>query len=237
MKKRMSFMEHLAELRGRLRISVIVFVLVFFISYVFSDRILLFLWDHFLGQFDLEPYQLALLANSVMSGFVTQLNLSLIVAAATTIPVFIYEMFLFIEPALDRKHRLMAAKIVLSATVLFIIGAAFVYYIMLPMLLGFFIQSNVNLGVSNFFSVELFFEFIMINMFLGGVVFQTPLIIILANQVGILPREFLANSRRFVYIAILIFAGIITPDHSIVSQLILSAAMLILFEMGLLFTK
>ena len=225
------------ELRSRLRISVIVFLLAFFITYAFSDRILVFLWAHFFGQFNLEQGEISLLATSVMSGFVTQLNISLILAATASIPVFIYEMFLFIEPALNKKHRLIAAKIILSASVLFVAGAAFVYYIMLPMLLEFFIMNNTSLGISNYFSVEAFFEFIMMNMFIGGIIFQTPLIITIANRIGILPKEWLLKSRRLIYIAILILAGILTPDHSIISQLILGLAMAILFEISMLFCR
>lgn len=233
----MSLVDHVTELRGRLRISVIVFLLAFSVSYLFSAEILLFLWDHFLGQFSMEDGQVSLLATSMMSGFVTQLNISLILAAAASIPVFIYEMFLFIEPALNKKHRLIAAKIIISASLLFVAGTAFVYYIMLPMLISFFIQSNSSLGISNYFSVESFFEFIMLNMFLGGIIFQMPLLLTMANRIGILPREWLLRSRRFVYIFILLMAGIITPDHSIISQLVLSFAMVLLFEISLLFSK
>jgi sec-independent protein translocase protein TatC len=235
--KKMTFMEHIEELRSRLRISALLFVVAFFVSYAFSDRLLVLLWGHFLGQYGAEEFQLAILAESVVSGFVTQLNLSLIVAAAISIPVFIYEMFLFIEPALNREHKWIAIKIILSASLLFILGAAFVYYIMLPLLLNFFIQSNTNLGISNYFSVEAFFEFIILNMFIGGLLFQTPLLIIMANRIGILPKSWLTSSRRVVYIFVLVVAGIITPDHSIISQLVLSTVIVLLFEISLLFSE
>ena len=86
----------------------------------------------------------------------------------------IYELFLFIEPALNKKHKMITIKIVVSASILFILGASFVYYIMLPLLLEFFVQENIEIGASNLLSVQTFFEFIMINMFIGGLIFQTP---------------------------------------------------------------
>jgi sec-independent protein translocase protein TatC len=235
--KKMPFMSHIDELRGRLKISMIIFVIAFFVSYAFSAQILRFIWGHFLGDFDLGTYEVVLFASNVMGGFVTQLNLALILAATASIPVFIYELFLFMEPALDKKHKMIAIKIVLSASTLFVLGAAFVYFIMLPILMEFFILANLEQGVSNFLSVESFFEFIMMNMFIGGIIFQTPLIIVIANRIGILPKDYLVRSRRMAYIVVLVFAGIITPDHSIVSQLILSIVMMILFEVALLFSK
>jgi len=235
--KKMPFMAHIDELRSRMRISAIIFVLAFFISYMFSQAILRFLWGHFLGDFELGTYQLMLIAPDIMSGFVTRLNLAFIIAATFAIPSLIYELFLFIEPALTKKHRMIAIKIVLSASILFLIGAAFVYYIMLPILLEFFVQENLDVGASNLLSIEKFFEFIMMNLFIGGLIFQTPLIIVIANRIGILPKDWLVRSRRIAYIVILTFAGIITPDHSIVSQMILSIVMMILFEIALIFSK
>jgi sec-independent protein translocase protein TatC len=108
---------------------------------------------------------------------------------------------------------------------------------MLPIILQFFIQSNTILGLSNLFSVEPFFEFIALNLFMGGLVFQTPLILVMANKIGILPREWLTGSRRMAFIVILLIAGIVTPDHSIISQLILGGVMYLLFELSILFMK
>lgn len=230
--KYMTFWEHVAELRSRVKTSLIVFVVTFFGFYALSDRLLNFLWNHFIG-----AYNLTLLAPSVMSGFVTQLNLALILACTYSLPVFMYEMFMFIDPAINRKHKLIALKIIFSATFLFICGVAFVYFIMLPMLLDFFIQNNANLGLSNFFTVEQFFEFVMFNLFVGGLIFQTPLIIIMANRIGLVPKEWLSKSRSLIYVAILIISGILTPDHSIVSQLVLGGMMIVLFEISLLFSR
>ncbi len=233
--KKMPFMGHVDELRGRMRITLIIFVLVFFVTYVFSDKILLILWGNFLNQF--AQGELVLLADSVMSGFVTQLNISIILASAISMPTLIYEIFMFIEPALRKKQKMIVAKIVLSSIFLFTCGVLFVYFLMLPNLLEFFVESNSNLGISNYFSVEAFFEFVLFNLFIGGLIFQTPLIIIIANRIGILPKAWLTHSRRIMYITILFIAGIITPDHSIISQLLLGGVMILLFEISLIFSK
>ena len=230
--KYMTVWEHIAELRNRMKTSLIVFVVTFFGFYMLSAQLLNFLWGHFIGQ-----YNLTLLAPSVMSGFVTQLNLALILASTYTLPVFMYELFKFVDPAINLKHKMVAFKIIASATFLFICGVAFVYFIMLPMLLEFFVVNNANLGLSNFFSVEQFFEFVMFILFVGGLIFQTPLIIIMANRIGLLPKKFLAKSRTMAYVVVLVIAGIITPDHSIISQLVLGGMMIILFEIALIFSK
>lgn len=235
--KRMTFFGHLEELRDRVRTSMIVFILSFFLSLVFSAQLLSAIWANFLGPYVEEQTGIILIANSVMSGVLTQLNLSFILAATLTMPVFIYEMFMFIEPALHKKHKMIAVKILVSAAVLFILGVSFVFFVMLPLLLNFFIENNAALGITNFFSVEPFFEFIIVNLFLGGLIFQTPLIIVMANRIGILPKQWLVSSRRFVYVFILLLAGILTPDPSIISQLMLGGVMIGLFEVSLIFSK
>jgi sec-independent protein translocase protein TatC len=235
--KRMTFFGHVTELRNRLRISIIVFLIVFFATFIFSSQILNLLWSQFIGQYKAPGYHLELLANSVMSGFVTQLNLAFILAASISMPLFILEMYLFVEPALDRKKKSASMKIVASSLGLFIAGVLFVYFVMLPLILSFFIQANTDLGVANFFSVESFFSFIMTNLFIGGMIFQTPLVIVILNRLGILPRAWLVKSRRMVYVIILLIAGIVTPDSSIISQLVLGAVMALLFEISMLIVK
>lgn len=233
----MSFLEHLQELRDRVRVSLIVFIVSFALGYAFSGEIILALWNDFTEHYELGAYQPTLLATSVMSGFVSQLNVAFIVAATISMPVLLYELFLFIEPALHKKHKMIMVKIMLASMFLFASGVSFVYFVMLPLMLEFFIESNANLGIANFFSVEMFFEFVLFNLFIGGVSFQTPLLIIMANRIGILPKEWLVRSRRFVLIGILMLAGVLTPDHSIISQFALGGVMYLLFEVALLFSK
>ena len=230
--KLMTFWEHLAELRKRLKVSAIVFVITFFIYFFGSDKILAFLLNTFA-----EKYHILLLSPSVMSGFITELDISLILATATSLPIFIYEMFMFIDPALNKKTEQLLIKIFFAGFFLFIAGVAFVFYIMIPLMLEFFVQVNIDLGISNYFLVENFFDFIILNLFLGGLTFQTPLIVIMANRIGLFSKSWLVTARRYVYVAILIIAGIVTPDHSIISQLILGGMMGVLFEISLIFCK
>ncbi|MCI0504183.1 twin-arginine translocase subunit TatC [Candidatus Micrarchaeota archaeon] len=235
--KRMTFFGHVDEFRQRLRTSLIVFVIAFFAAFFASGALLNMLWDWFLGAYPPEEYHIVILADSVMSGFVIQLNLAFIIAAAFSMPVFLYEIFMFIEPALSKKHKITAAKMLLSAGFLFLTGASFMYFIMVPMVLGFFLEVNTALGVSNFFTVESFFEFITLNLFIGGLIFQTPLVIVTANRIGILPKDWLVKSRRIVYVVILIIAAIVTPDSSVISQLVLGGVMVVLFELSLFLAK
>jgi sec-independent protein translocase protein TatC len=235
--KRMTFFGHLNELRNRLRVSAIVFIFVFFATFIFSNQLLNLLWSQFIGQYKAPEYHLELLANTVMSGFVTQLNLAFILAAAISMPLFICEIYLFVEPALDKRNKSVSMKIMLSSVGLFLAGVLFVYFVMLPLILSFFIQANTDLGVANFFSVDSFFSFIMVNLFIGGLIFQTPLVIVILNRLGVLPKAWLVKSRRMVYVLILLIAGIITPDASVISQLVLGGVMALLFEISMLLVK
>ncbi|MFH1682935.1 MAG: twin-arginine translocase subunit TatC [Candidatus Woesearchaeota archaeon] len=231
-KSEMSFWDHLGELKSRLRISVIIFVVSFFIIYIFSSRIFQVIKDHFIGQYDLK-----LLAPTVMSGFMLSLKMGFWLGLGITLPVLIYEVFKFIDPALNQKYHRLSLKIILSSATLFLAGMSFVYFVMLPMIMDFFIKYNEKLGLVNLFSTEQFFTFIIINLFVGGVIFQTPMVIVSANRLGLLHKDTLKNSRRWAYIIILVLAGVLTPDHSIISQIVLGGVIIVLFEFSLLFCK
>lgn len=231
-KSEMSFWDHLGELKSRLRISVIIFIVSFFVIYLFSSRIFQLIKDHFIGHYDLK-----LLAPTVMSGFMLSLKMGFWLGLAITLPVLIYEIFKFIDPALPQKYHRLSLKMIFSSGALFLAGMAFVYFVMLPMIMDFFISYNDKLGLVNLFSTEQFFTFIILNLFMGGIIFQTPLIIISANRLGMIQKETLTKSRRWAYVIILLLAGIITPDHTIISQLVLGGMIIALFEMSLLFCK
>ncbi|MBW3000225.1 twin-arginine translocase subunit TatC [Candidatus Woesearchaeota archaeon] len=232
MDKKMSFWDHVAELRKRLRIPFIVFIAILFVAYPITPYIIQFLRDYFIG-----GYGLQLLANTPMQGFIIRIKLSMIIGLSAMIPVLVYELFAFIVPALKKKHKRWVIKNLFAASILFIAGVLFVFLILLPMIMNFFIEYNQSLGLTNLFQVNLFYQFIILNLFIGGLIFETPLLLITANRLGIIKKETLSRKRGYVYVGILLIAGILTPDHTIISQLALGIVLFALFEISLFFFK
>ncbi|MBW2964952.1 twin-arginine translocase subunit TatC [Candidatus Woesearchaeota archaeon] len=231
--KYMSFWDHCAELKSRIKISAYTLIIGFFVFYWVTSYLLAELMDHFLGSYS----NVQLIATDPMVGFITRIQFALILAVAITIPFFIYEMFLFINPALNKTHSRLFIRVSLSSMFLFVAGVAFVTFVLIPLMLKFFISYNAMMGLTNFFAIDSFFKFVVITMFVGGVIFQVPLVILLANQLGLVKKSTLSHSRKWVYLIILILSGIATPDHSIISQLALSIVIIMLFEGSLLFCK
>jgi sec-independent protein translocase protein TatC len=231
--KYMGFWDHFAELRKRMKYSALVFALGVFGFYAVTGYLLKFMTGHFLSSYS----AVKLLAATPMVGFMTRIKFALILALVITIPFLIYEMFMFVNPALKKKHSFLFLKVWFSSMFLFACGVAFIYFILIPLMLKFFIEYNTKLGLTNFFALDTFFSFIILTLFIGGIMFQVPLILILANRLGILKKSLLSHGRKWVYLFILIIAGVVTPDHTVISQLALGGVLVVLFEISLLFCK
>jgi len=231
--KYMSIWEHLEELRSRLKISGFVFLISVFVFYAITDKLISIMTQHFLGGFE----NVKLISSDPMMGFSTRIEFTLILALSVTIPFLIYELFLFISPALNEKHKHVFLKTALSSMVLFICGMSFMYFVLIPLMFSFFIEYNAKMGLTNFFALDSFFSFVILTIFMGGVVFQVPLVLVFANRIGLIKKSTLKHSRKWVVLITLIVSGIATPDHSIISQLALAIVLILLFEISLIFFK
>jgi len=249
----MSFFDHLEVLRWHIIRSVIAIVVFAMLSFTFYDFVF---EDIIMGpkSLDFWTYRMMCklgnlvhlsglcveripfnLINTEMAGqFMLKINSCLLMALAMGFPYLIFEIWLFVKPALTNFERQSAQGFVLYATILFVIGALFGYYIVVPLSINFL--SNVSLSgeITNQITIDSYLS-IVATLTLGcGMVFLLPILVFILSKLGLMTPEFMRTSRRYAIIIILIIAAIITPTADIITLLTVSAPMLLLYELSIM---
>lgn len=225
-----SFLWHLEALRRVILRSLAAVAVLFPLCWWAADRLIPFLTNILL-----PPSQATLHYFSPMEAFITEMKIGAILSFALAFPYIAWQFWTFIAPALYKKEKMILSKAVVFSSLLFIAGAVFVFYVILPILMRFaFSFANEHLhptfGLANFLSL------VSGLMLAGGLVFQLPLVMIVLNRFGLVTREKLKKARRYVVVILLIVAAVATPPD-VLSQILLFLPAYALFELGLLFTR
>jgi sec-independent protein translocase protein TatC len=223
--ERQTFIEHLEDLRKRLIISLIAIGIGFTVCYIYSIPIF---------QFLMMPLQKALPAGATMifttpaEAFFTYMKVGLIAGLFVASPVVLYQIWLFVAPALYSHEKRYVIPFVCSSTLLFVGGAAFGYFVIFPIIARFFmhfttdfIQPAPRLKESLSFCSMLLLTF--------GFAFELPIFILFLSKLGVIDFRMLARNRKYVIIAIFIVAMILTPPD-IISQLMMAIPLMFLYE-------
>jgi sec-independent protein translocase protein TatC len=246
----MSFMDHLEELRWLLVRSTIVILvmaaIIFFVSdYIFDDIVLAPLKPDFVtyGYFCDLAHQLKvsdicitakdfnfIIQNTDMEGQVNILVWMCIVGGFIAgFPYILWEFWRFISPALYEKERKSARLFISISSILFFLGVIFGYYLIIPMSVNFFATFKVSDLIKNQFNLDSYMSMFKTSLIACGLFFELPVIIYFLSKLGLVTAEFLRKTRRYSIVGILIVAAIVTPPD-VVSQVIVSIPMLIIFE-------
>jgi sec-independent protein translocase protein TatC len=233
---RMSFFEHLEELRYRLLHAVGGLVVAFALSLTFANK----LWDIIarpavsaLTQLKIDPPELAQIAPLEFFNIVW-LKLPLLAAVFVGSPWLLYQVWAFIAPGLYKKERRWAGPFVLASAGLFISGGLFAYFVVFRFALVFLLGLGIGNHVRPVVSVESYFD-VFVNVTLGcGVVFELPVLIFFLALVRILSSGFLLRNIRYAILAIFTLAAIITPTPDIFNMVLFAMPMIGLFFVGIL---
>ena len=238
----MTLRDHIYELRHRLGLALLI---------ILSGGVFGFLWFQFrvgpipsLGQLITGPYcalpvgirfepvpgKCQLLQTQPFEAFLIQFKLGIAAGMVFTAPLWLYQLWAFITPGLYAKERKFALTFVGFATVLFIAGAVLAYFV-LPKGL----EVLVAFGGDQFITAlaaDKYISFLLTLLFIFGVSFELPLLIVMLNRVGVLPYANLKRWRRGILFALFVFAAVATPGTDPVSMVALGTAMVVLFELA-----
>ena len=155
-----------------------------------------------------------------------------------TTPFALYQVWKYVAPGLHKNERRFVVSIFVFSPLLFVMGVAFAFYMLFPFVFRFFIELNESAPVPAVImpAVRDYMTFAIGLLKVFGIAFQLPLVLILLNRAGVLPRARVVAMRRYAIIFIVIAAAILTPPD-IVSQILLAVPMLALFEVSILFMK
>lgn len=220
---------HLVELRNRLLKSVLLVLIVFGGLYTLANELYLYVSEPLRA---LLPEGSSLIATEVASPFLAPLKLTFAIAVLIGVPYILFQAWSFIAPALYKEEKRIAIPLLVSSVILFYCGVAFAYYVVLPLIFGFF--TSVGPGeVTVMTDINNYLNFVLKLFFAFGVTFEIPVATYLLVKAGVTTVANLSKKRPYVFLGCFVVGMLITPPD-IFSQTLLAIPMWLLFEVGLL---
>lgn len=237
----MSFLEHLEELRWRIIKGFIGIIAGVIVAFIFSDFVIdavllgptkasFFMYDII----KVDAIDLTLQSRKLPGQFFTFWGMLFISGFIIGSPIFIYQIWAFIEPALETKEKWKTIVSALFITLFFLIGVAFGYLILVPFALQFFASFNISSSgiVRNDFDINEYFSSVAMWVISCGMIFQVPIVSYALSKIGILTPAFLRTYRRHALIVCLVMAALLTPPDPI-SQILIAMPLAVLYEFSI----
>ncbi len=224
---KMSFLDHLEELRKRLMVSLIAVAVGFFACWAFAERIFGILQQP-LAQFLAPGDKLAY--TRLTAPFFLYMKVAFFAGLFVAAPVVLYQLWLFIAPGLYKKERRLAAPFIIFGTVFFVLGGYFGYRFLLPATCSFFVETGKQF--KQMVTVDDYFSFASTIILACGLVFETPILIFFLARLGIVTPAFLMQKFKYAVVLSFIIAAIVTPTPDMVTQAALAIPMILLYLIG-----
>ncbi|HET6725106.1 MAG TPA: twin-arginine translocase subunit TatC [Gammaproteobacteria bacterium] len=227
-----TLLSHLLELRRRLLFAIVAVGVLFAALAPFANR--LFTWIA-VPLIERMPVGSHMIATQVASPFIAPFKLALITAIFVAIPILLYQMWAFVAPGLYRSERRMILPLLIASTLLFYTGMVFAYFVVFPMMFGFFAHAAPE-GVTVMTDINNYLDFVLALFFAFGFAFEIPVATVLLAWIGIVNVAWLKKQRPYVLIGVFIVGMLLTPPD-VVSQTLLAVPMYLLYELGIIFAK
>lgn len=232
--KKMTMMQHFSELRSRILWCVLIFFCAFVAGWYLSPCVQRILTQPLLNVWS----DGMLLYTGLSDGLMVRLSLAGLFALVVILPVVLWHVWAFVSPGLKQTEKKVIFPILIMSPILFVLGAGFAFYCLLPIVFKFFVDLNQVATVPNLLlpDVRDYLRFAIGLLKVFGVAFQLPLVLVLLNRIGVLKKSTIVKFRRYVIVIIVLIAAVLTPPD-VVSQILLAMPMYLLFEASILFMR
>ena len=225
---RMTFLEHLDELRKRITHAVVALFVGFIAAFAVIDRVWLFVFARLTEQVPDKR----LIFTEPGEGFFLMIKMAAVTGLLISSPYVMYQVWLFIAPGLYANEKKLAIPFVFFATTLFISGAAFSHYILFPFAWQFFASFS-NEFLAFMPRVESVWSLYVKLLLAMGLIFQLPMLMFVLARFGLVTARFLISQFKYAVLIIFIIAAIVTPDASVVPQVVMAGSMIGLYVVSI----
>ena len=224
---KLPFTTHLEELRRRLIYAVVAIVLAAIIAFLFAKQLFYFLAQPLVK---ILPANQPMIFTALTEAFFTYFKVALLAGFFLASPVVFYQLWKFIAPGLYEHEKKFVIPFVISATVFFILGGAFAYYIVFPFGFKFFLGFSTDYlkllpKMNEYFSLSLKL------IFAFGIVFEMPVITFFLAKMGVVNGEMLSSKRRYAIVLVFVVAALLTPPD-VGTQLLMAGPLILLYEVS-----
>lgn len=239
----MSLMEHLTELRNRIGIVFIIFIVIFLACFIrpfgsgtpnFADLTYFWLQAPLAAREEVSR----MIFTGLHEGFFTQVKVAFFVSICVSFPIILLQIWRFVAPGLYKNEQRAIFPFLLATPVLFAMGALMVYYLVIPLAWDFFLSFEMQ-GGEGALAIEVepriseYLSLVMRLMFAFGVSFELPVLLLLLVKAGLMTADGLASKRKYAILLAFIAAAILTPPD-VISQVLLAVPVILLYELSIL---
>ncbi|POZ54189.1 Sec-independent protein translocase protein TatCy [Lysinibacillus sphaericus] len=222
--------EHLVELRKRLLICAVFFVIALIVGFYLAEPIIKYI------QYSKEAEQLTLNAFKVTDPLVVYLQVTVIIAFVLSSPLLLHQIWLFITPGLHETERKATLKYIPYSFILFIAGASFSYYVLFPYVMHFMMGLSADLEIQQTIGINEYFSFLFRLVMPFGIVFQLPVVTLFLARLGILNPELMVKFRKYAYFVLVVIAVFLAPPDFI-SNVIVAIPLFLIYEISIIIAR
>lgn len=228
--KDLTVIEHIEELRKRLFVCAIFFILSLIVSFYFAKPIIKYI------QYSEQAEQLTLNAFNVGDPLTVYLEVTFIVALIFTSPILLYQLWAFITPGLHETERKATLKYIPYAFLLFVVGLAFGYYVLFPNVMNFMMQLSEDLEIQQTIGINEYFGFLFKLVVPFGIIFELPVVMLFLARLGILNPQLMVKIRKYAYFVLFVLAVLVAPPD-IISYILISIPLFVLYEISIVIAR
>ena len=237
-------MEHLIELRTRIIRSLIAFLVTMSLSFYFADDIFNFLSLPIISLLASNDQNTELIYTGLQQGFMVHIKISIFSGFLLAFPFISFQLWRFVAPGLYKNEKSAFLPFLIASPILFIIGAAFAFYVVMPLAFDFLLNFQQNQGdglvdilkIKYLGSINEYLSLTMAFIVAFGLCFQLPVLLTLLGKVGLISSSGLARFRKYAVVSILIVAALVTPPD-VITQIILFSVVYTLYEISIFLVR